>query len=257
MASFSEYSRYYDIFNDGKDYRSEVRYITEKLTRHHTNSSVNKILEIGCGSGGHAIELARLGYSITGVDPSESMLKEAEAKVAKAGPDVAERIQLFQASAVSIDFPHKFDAALALFHVVRYINSDAELEMSFNAIGNHLDPGATFIFDFWYGPAVLTDRPAIRVRRRSKDGMEFVRIAEPDLRINENIVDVNYDISISDRSRNVEKFHEKHSMRYYFLPEIKAALRRTGFEFLECFEYLTDALPDDRTWNVIVSARRR
>jgi len=39
-----------------------------------------KILDIGCGTGRHAIELAKRGYNIKGVDLSESMLKKARTK---------------------------------------------------------------------------------------------------------------------------------------------------------------------------------
>ncbi|MBN1861449.1 MAG: class I SAM-dependent methyltransferase [Candidatus Thermoplasmatota archaeon] len=42
-----------------------------------------KILDIGCGTGRHSIELAKRGYHVTGIDLSESMLKRAEENAKK------------------------------------------------------------------------------------------------------------------------------------------------------------------------------
>ena len=39
-----------------------------------------RILDVGCGTGRHAIELAKRGYSVTGVDLSDSMLQQAMEK---------------------------------------------------------------------------------------------------------------------------------------------------------------------------------
>lgn len=47
-----------------------------------------KILDIGCGTGRHSVEMAKRGYKVTGVDLSESMLKKARIKAAAAGVNV-------------------------------------------------------------------------------------------------------------------------------------------------------------------------
>jgi SAM-dependent methyltransferase len=48
------------------------------------------ILDVGCGTGRHAIELARRGYRVTGIDLSASQIERARAKAAAAGvsPDL-------------------------------------------------------------------------------------------------------------------------------------------------------------------------
>lgn len=43
------------------------------------------ILDIGCGTGRHAIELARRGYRVTGIDLSPSQIEQARAKIVKGG----------------------------------------------------------------------------------------------------------------------------------------------------------------------------
>ena len=68
------------------------------------------ILDIGCGTGRHAIELARRGYRVTGVDLSPSQLERARTKAAAAG--VAVNFQ--QADARALPFENDFGLALIL-----------------------------------------------------------------------------------------------------------------------------------------------
>lgn len=68
------------------------------------------ILDVGCGTGRHAVELARRGYAVTGVDLSAGMLAEAEQAAKAAGVSV----EWVQANATTFAFPGRFDAAICL-----------------------------------------------------------------------------------------------------------------------------------------------
>jgi len=68
------------------------------------------ILDIGCGTGRHAVELAKWGYQITGVDLSAGMLAEAGKTARQAKVDVT----WVQADAVKFTSAEKFDAAICL-----------------------------------------------------------------------------------------------------------------------------------------------
>lgn len=69
-----------------------------------------RILDIGCGTGRHAVELARRGYSVTGVDLSASQLARARAKAKDAGVAV----EFVQADARALDYRGEFDVALII-----------------------------------------------------------------------------------------------------------------------------------------------
>lgn len=69
-----------------------------------------KILDIGCGTGRHAVELAQRGYTVTGIDLSESMLTVAKEKAAKAAVSVDFR----RCDARELPFKGEFDAAIML-----------------------------------------------------------------------------------------------------------------------------------------------
>lgn len=68
------------------------------------------VLDIGCGTGRHAVELAKAGYAVTGIDISEGMLREARAAAARAGVEV----ELVRADATTFDLGRAFDAAVCL-----------------------------------------------------------------------------------------------------------------------------------------------
>ena len=114
-----------------------------------------------------------------------------------------------------------YEAVISLFHVMSYQTTNTDLAAAFETAATHLEPGGLFLFDFWYGPAVLTQKPEVRVKRLEDDEIKVTRIAEPVMHVNESIVDVNYTVFIEVKAtRKVEQVRETHRMRYLFLPEL-------------------------------------
>jgi len=70
----------------------------------------DRVLDIGCGTGRHSIELARRGFRVTGLDISEGMLDEARRRAGEAGVDV----NWVQADATRFSEPPSFDACICL-----------------------------------------------------------------------------------------------------------------------------------------------
>jgi len=73
---FENYGIKYDKENFTRGTAGECDFI-EKEIRH--DRSV-RIIDIGCGTGRHSIELAKRGYNVTGIDLSESLLERAREK---------------------------------------------------------------------------------------------------------------------------------------------------------------------------------
>lgn len=69
-----------------------------------------KIIDIGCGTGRHDIELAKRGYQITGIDLSESQLKRAKEKA----KDQRVKVDFQKHDARALPFHHEFDLAIML-----------------------------------------------------------------------------------------------------------------------------------------------
>ena len=75
---------------------------------------------------------------------------------------------------------------------------------------------------------------------------------------NDNIVDVNYDVFVEDKSTGIIKeFREVHKMRYYFLPEISIMLDLCGFSLEKAVEFLTEKELSGKIWGSMFLARKK
>jgi hypothetical protein len=98
---------------------------------------------------------------------------------------------------------------------------------------------------------VLTELPQLRVKRLEDEAIRVTRIAEPKLYPNENCVDVNYHMFISDKSSGaVEEIRETHRMRYLFRPEVDLFANAAGLAIVEAGEWVTGAETGLSTWGV-------
>jgi SAM-dependent methyltransferase len=247
MKPFGNYSEYYDLLYSDKDYEAEAGFVDCLIQKYAPGTQ--GILDLGCGTGRHAISLAKK-YFVTGVDISESMLAMARSSCPSEGSP-APPIHFFQGDIRTFRLNRHFGAIISLFHVMSYQTSNDDLMAAFTTARVHLKAGGIFIFDCWYGPAVLTDRPAARVKRLENERAQIIRIADPIMHPNRNMVDVNYTLWVRDKDSNtVEEIRETHKVRYWFMPEILSFLERSGFRFIESQEWMTGKEPGLGTWSV-------
>ena len=160
-------------------------------------------------------------------------------------------------NAIDFTLNRKFDVILSLFHVISYQNSNENLNDFVKNVSSHLNKNALFIFDFWYGPAVLTQMPSIKIKRLENDEIKVTRISEPSISENENIVDVNFELIIKDKIKNeTDVVNERHPMRYFFLPELIQVLNNNNIEVLNFEEFMTKQKPSFSTWGVCCIAKK-
>jgi SAM-dependent methyltransferase len=250
---FDAYAAYYDLLYRDKDYPGEARYVQSLLRRHGV--SAGAIIELGCGTGKHAEQLARLGFSVQGLDLSPSMVEIARKRTPA---DVASQLQFDVGDARSARLNRRFDAAISLFHVASYQTANEDLAGMFATAAAHLKAGGIFVFDFWYGPGVLTDPPVERVKNLEDGVIQVTRRAKPTLRPNENVVDVHYQVLVKqNRNGMVAQIEETHSMRYLFLPEIRWMLQAAGMELLQAERWMSDEALGCGSWQAVVTAQRK
>jgi SAM-dependent methyltransferase len=105
-ALFENYGKKYDRESFTRGTMGECGFIEQEI---HFAKTV-RILDIGCGTGRHAIELTRRGYMVTGVDLSASQLQRAREKANEQGL----KIDFQQQDARSLPFQNEFDLAIML-----------------------------------------------------------------------------------------------------------------------------------------------
>ena len=253
MTVFREYARYYDLLYRDKDYAAEARFVCDLLRQHAPGTHL--ILDLGCGTGAHAALVAAQGYFVHGIDISPAMLERARQRYAELPFEQASKLLFSLGDIRTIRLNSEFDAVISLFHAVNYQTTNEDLQATLATVRAHLKPGGVFIFDCWYGPAVLSDLPSKRDKRVEDSSVSVLRLAEPTLHPNENLVDVNYRFFIRDKiNGQVSELEETHRLRYLFKPELDLLLNGSGLTPLLYREWMTDREPGFNTWAVYVVA---
>jgi SAM-dependent methyltransferase len=254
VTVFAAYAKYYDLLYRDKDYSAEAQYVVSKLRS--SGSDVESILELGCGTGAHACLIAEQGFSVHGVDMSQEMLNAAEDRRGQLPARAASAMSVSLGDVRTVRLGRTFDAVISLFHVFSYQTSNEDLRAAFETARVHLKPGGVLFFDCWYGPAVLTIGASTKVKRFDDRAISVTRIAEPAMRVNENMVDVNYDVLVTEKETGmVHRIAESHHMRYLFVPEIRRLCADVGMELIDAFEWMSDEPPNSRTWAACFVAR--
>ena len=241
-----DYSSTYDVLYRDKDYETECDTI-ERIMKARHPSPVRSVLDLGCGTGSHAIRLAERGYSVTGIDRSAGMLAAAREKCRDAGFDctfLRSDIRRFRSRV-------RFDAVIMMFAVLGYFISIEDIRAVLETVSYHLRPGGVFICDLWYGPAVLSQKPAEKVRVMREGDTTVIRTSSGELDESAQTVRVDFHVWKIEGDRLSSEFAETHTMRFFFRQELDILFRQAGLlpvtvkSFSDC-----TADPDETTWNV-------
>lgn len=118
---------------------AEVEFLIDRLGL----GAGDAVLDAGCGFGRHAVELARRGFSVTAVDPSEAMINSAKRLAAEAGAAV----NFVTAPLEACRFETKFDGAICLFTTLGQVSAAGENAALLDAILDALKPGGRLIVE--------------------------------------------------------------------------------------------------------------
>jgi SAM-dependent methyltransferase len=251
VTVFADYAPWYDLLYEDKDYSSEVDFVERRLREHDLTSG--KVLDLGCGTGLHAIEFARRGWSVAGIDLSEDMIVKAKSRAAQAELTIPFR----QGDACEMGPERDFDAVVSLFHVASYQTDREQLEGFFRTAHAALKSGGMFFFDYWYGGAVLAQGVETRVKVIERKPLRVTRIAQPEHDELKATVFVNYTLFCEDMDHStIRRVDETHRMRYWFPFEIEASLRASGFQLVGTHAWMSVGLPNSKTWAAYSIARK-
>jgi len=240
-VNFKEYAKFYDLLYQDKDYQKEVHFIDQLIKQYAPHAKT--ILDLGCGTGKHISLLKKLGYDVVGVDLSETMIQMAKENY--------KDISFHQADVRDIRLDHRFDVVISLFHILSYQNSNEDVNRYFKTIKEHMTSDGIAIFDYWYGPAVLTQKPESRIKKIKNSELQITRFAHTDMDYMNNIATVNYETYITDKNNNLIKLNEAHPMRYLFSTEIDLFLKQNQLtKILENCWLSQDIKPNQTTWSV-------
>lgn len=185
-----------------------------------------RILDVGCGTGRHAIELTRRGYNVTGIDLSESQLARARKKAAAEGLD----IDFQQQDARNLSFEGEFDVAIMLCEGGFPLMETDEMNFEIlKSVTRALKPDAKFIFTTLNGLFALYNS--------IEDFTEGAAV-EGGARYHSNTFDLMTfrDHNITEIADDDGKMQTLESNERYYVPsEITWLLKSLGFEKIEIY----------------------
>lgn len=246
----TSYANQYDAMYGDKDYVAECNLVADAARENGV--ALDRVLDIGCGTGGHSLEWAGRDVRCVGVDMSPAMIAIAEEK-SRSLPD-ATRPEWIVGDAQSFEADGAFDVATMMFAVLGYMNSNKAVIAALKNVRRHLRPGGLFAFDCWYGPAVLSVRPEDRVRVVEGAQGQTIRSASTAIDSFRHLAHVTFKLWNVEGDRYLGYAEETHSMRYFFPQELDLLLQIAGFKLLSIRSFPGGEEPSDDSWNIFCIA---
>jgi SAM-dependent methyltransferase len=249
MESSPLFYRYYDTLFAAKDYGREVA----AVLRHCAGSPLHNILEIGCGTGSHTLELAKNpGVHVTAVDTDPAMLALAQKKAVQAGK--TNIVFAGDGSAV-----RNMDVCVALFNVVNYICEEEDLHGFFAAIAVSLRLNGVLIFDCWNGTAALLDPPGSKKYEQQCDGLTVRCHLTSQTDADRGIATLNYHLELfAQNGERVQSGNHQLRHRLWTPAQIEAALQAVGLEVeTVCLPFRFEQAATAADWKIMFVCRKR
>lgn len=130
---YSQMAKFYDIFYANKNYAKEVCFI-----KNFIDNKQQTILDVGCGTGNHAVILHNQGYNIFGFDKSKEMVNIANSKLEN---------RFFIDDVLFLNHRVKYDIIISFFAVFNHLRNYNEFIISLKNLKDILNPNGTIIID--------------------------------------------------------------------------------------------------------------
>lgn len=189
-----------------------------------------RLLDAGCGTGGHLLALGAAGYSVVGLDIDLRMVQVARSKLREAGRPLT----LVRGDLRILSFSGTFNGVLCLESPLAYLLADDDLAVALTGLHRSLRPGGLLVVDVFDYPATLGEAgvPAQTNLFLAPWGRVSVReVHTHDHRSGVWIMRQEFRVS---RGRRVTRFAVEHRLRVRSAESYAAALERAGFSVVEC-----------------------
>ena len=213
-------SKYYDLFAS----KDDVAFYKELALEHG-----RKALELGVGTGRVAIELARAGVSVWGIDNSRYMLDVAREKLRDELLRVRDQVTLELGDMRDFRLEDKFPFAYISGSTFEHCLTEEDQRGCFGSLYNALERKGILALDVSQ-PRPGKPESSWWIDRRELGRNEVVRTIFSRLDPQTNIVSVNLFFEVYQDGKLVERYHEYGEARIFAKKELEDLLKKTGFE---------------------------
>lgn len=223
--TYNRFAYLYDQLMNDVPYERWVQFLKDVFQKYEMLQP--SILDIGCGTGTLPISLAKLNYSISGVDLSEEMLSVAMAKA-----EIEKvNIPFFQQNMVELEGFDQLDCVTIFCDSLNYLETEDQVKQTFIRVNESLKDNGLFLFDV-HSPYKIEEI----------FGEETFFIDDAELSLvwsctqGEHPLSVEHDLVffMKEEKRDLyERFEEYHNQRTFPINTYKTLLNQTGFEVKE------------------------
>lgn len=215
-----------DLFDE--DYLRTLPFLTPQATQAEAEFVMEamqlaqgaQVLDVGCGYGRHAMELAARGLHVVGLDLSTPLLVRGGEEAHRRGLT----INFIRGDMRELDFENQFDATYSLFSTFGYFDDETNKKTLQN-IARGLKPGGKLLIEILNRDYIIADLPT----RVWWEGDGCVVLEEVELNYFSSRIQVNRSV-VFDDGRQLE---QEISVRAYSLHEVGKLMHAAGFRVLE------------------------
>lgn len=250
MDFYTRSARYYDLIYGGiVDYERECDLLEGAFVR-YGHRKIRRVLDVGCGSGGHALVLAARGYDVRGVDRNEEFIAQARAK---AGAQGGVRFEIGDMR----DLPGKevHDAVISMFGAFDHLPRE-DAPAALGGFAERLVAGGLLLFEWWNVAGAIDGHQDWL--EREEGGLHLVRLGQSKVDAEHKVADITLKHLVFRDDRLEETFTEREPLALYRTEEIRSLLEKAGLESVAMLDWtrksLEPARPND--YRILAVARR-
>ncbi len=220
----------------------------------------SKVLELGCGSGRIALELAREGFAVIGLDNHRGMLKLLETHRLKL-TDGRGNIKLIAADMTDFKLNKRFDRIIIPFNSLFCLQSDRAVIRCFSRVASHLTDHGRLVFD------VYRVDPDDDLQESLSDQFEWLtEVVDQDRHIavferhlvdaSQQRIDAEYLYQINTGNTDMEEVVCRIPHRYLFAQEIEQLLAQAGLKTRDIKGGFRDEPVDEDCQILVIEAEK-
>jgi SAM-dependent methyltransferase len=246
----AELAKYYDVMHQYRDYDKECCFVDNLIKR--DIPTAKRVLDICCGTGQHAIRMARFGYEVTGVDQSQDMLDIATTKAMVSGFP----IDFICKDVFKLEIKEKFEVAYCLGYTFLYMTTNSDVRRFFKVIRDALLPGGLFLVDFINGLSLIKDfdkdefiyqHGDATIRQHDKWSLDKRR----------RVRHLDFAYEVTDNKGGVQRISAGEDLRIFYDDEVQTLLSSCGFSDVESFgDYTLEQERTDEPYILIISGKK-
>lgn len=199
--------------------------------------SGGEVLELGCGTGRVALKLAEVGFKITGLDLSDTMLEIFNRKLKESS--YKNNIALVKGNMAKFNLRKKFKLIIAPFRAFQVLTEEKDIISSLNCIKEHLSDKGFFILNVFRPYKELDETWCYDevVQWETIDNSCGYRIVKKHwgdkIDTVNQIIYPHYAFEITESNGNMKRLEEHLKLKYYYYDQITKYLTDAGFSIEE------------------------